>query len=72
MSEPVMAILQYQGVLSAKARKSLGDVNEAGVMVSRVISRAFRKFDHVEPDDELSAFLMRDLEQMLANRRKPS
>lgn len=72
MSEPVMAILQHQGALSARARKSLGDVNEAGVVVSRVISRAFRHFDHAEPDAELSAYMMRDLEQMIASRRRPS
>lgn len=72
MSEPVMAILQHQGALSARARQSLGDVNEAGVVVTRVISRAFRHLDQAGPNDEVSAHLMRDLDQMIASRRRPS
>lgn len=63
--QPVMAILSQQDELAAKARKHTGDVNEAGLLVGKVISRAFRKFEDGESTEVISAVMRRDLDMLI-------
>ena len=69
MAQLVTAILSNQDELSAQARLFTGDVNEASLMVGRVITRAFRKFDHDTSADAISLALRHDLDRMIAARR---
>ena len=66
MPQPVLAILSQQDELAAKARSFTGDVNEAGLLVGRVISRAFLK--HYSALDEIPAAMRRDLDLMIKER----
>ncbi|HVY85234.1 MAG TPA: hypothetical protein VG943_08875 [Caulobacterales bacterium] len=68
MSQPVLAILSQQGELAATARSRVGDVNEAGLLVGRVISRAFLKFELAELEDDIPSAMRRDLNLMLDQR----
>lgn len=71
MPQPVMAILSQQNELSAKARQHTGDANEAGLLVGRVISRAFLKMEEHKSAEAISAAMWRDfnseVEQRLAS-----
>lgn len=69
MTRPVMAILSQQDGLSAKARRYTGDANEAGLIVGKVISRAFLKFREEEREDVVSAAMWRDFDAMIEERR---
>ncbi|MES1201697.1 MAG: hypothetical protein ABUS57_09655 [Pseudomonadota bacterium] len=68
MPQPVLAILAQQDQLAAKARRSTGDVNEAGLLVGRVITRAFLKFELDHADADIPAAMARDLDDMLEQR----
>ncbi|HWA01507.1 MAG TPA: hypothetical protein VG841_14460 [Caulobacterales bacterium] len=68
MPQPVLAILSQQGELAAKARTHIGDVNEAGLLVGRVISRAFLKFELEQSDEDIPSAMRRDLDSMLEQR----
>ncbi|MES1201916.1 MAG: hypothetical protein ABUS57_10770 [Pseudomonadota bacterium] len=66
MPQPVLAILSQQDELAAKARSFTGDVNEAGLLVGRVISRAFlRRYSAL---DEIPAAMRRDLDLLIQER----
>jgi len=69
MAQPVTAILSRQGELAEKARRFTGDVNEAGLLVGRVMSKAFEQFEREEREDVISAAMARELEVLIAARR---
>ncbi|MDX2274911.1 MAG: hypothetical protein NW206_05615 [Hyphomonadaceae bacterium] len=70
MAQLVTAILSQQGDLTATALEFTGDdTNEASLLVGRVITRAFRKFDHDATIDAIGLALRRDLQRMIAERR---
>jgi hypothetical protein len=62
-SQPALAILARQGDLVRIARQSTGDVNEAALMVHRVMSRAFQKYRAERAD--LPEVLRRDMQAAL-------
>lgn len=68
MQQPIMAILAHQNELSARARSRLGDVNEAGLVVSNVLGRAMRK-SRDRSDVEISDEIWRDFELELDGKR---
>jgi hypothetical protein len=59
-----MAILARQGELVGLAREALGDANEAGLIVHRVMSRAFGGAYGAD----IAESLRRDLKSALTNR----
>jgi hypothetical protein len=65
MAQPVTAILARQSELAAHARRSTGDVNEASLLVGRVICRAFGRFKGPAPEAEISAAMRLDLDAMI-------
>ena len=69
MAQLVTAILANQGELDATARQFTNDINEASLMVGRVVTRAFTEFDTQMPADAISQALRRDLDRMIAERR---
>jgi hypothetical protein len=70
MAQLVTAILSQQDQLAAAARRYTGDdMNEASLLVGRVITRAFRKFDHDTAIDTIAHALRRDLDRVIAERR---
>ncbi|MEJ0060962.1 MAG: hypothetical protein WDM79_15890 [Terricaulis sp.] len=69
MPQPVMAILSHQDELSARARRHTGDVNEAGLLVGKVISRAFTKLDAQASAETISASMWRDLDVLIQQRQ---
>ena len=69
MAQSVSAILAQTGDLAAKARRHTGDVNEANLLVGKVMSRAFVKLVGHEPDDVISATLSNDLDRLIRARK---
>lgn len=69
MAQLVTAILSNQDELAAKARQFTGDVNEASLLVGRVVTRAFNKYDRGASADAISKALRRDLETLIAQHR---
>ena len=65
MAQSVSAIIAQTGDLAAKARRYTGDVNEANLLVGKVVSRAFTKLRGHESDDVISATLSSDLERLI-------
>jgi hypothetical protein len=61
--QPTLAILERQRDLTTIARLATGDVNEAGLAVHQVMSRAFVKYRSGKTD--LSEALERDLRAVL-------
>jgi hypothetical protein len=61
--QPTLAILERQRDLTTIARIATGDVNEAGLAVHQVMSRAFVKYRSAKTD--LSEALERDLRAVL-------
>lgn len=72
MAQPVTAIISQTEALSAKARLHTGDVNEAGLLVGKVISRALRNYDRDTNVDSIRAALGRDLDALIAQQRLAS
>lgn len=70
MAQPVTAILSRQDELSAMARRHTGDANEAGLLVSKVMSRAFRKFDDSESEDVIAQTMSQDLDRLIRQRAR--
>jgi hypothetical protein len=64
-----MAILSHQDELAARARRHTGDVNEAGLLVGKVISRAFTKLDAHDSTESISAGMWRDLDVLIQQRQ---
>ena len=69
MTGNLTAILSKQSALAARARKQLGDVNEASLVVGRVLSDALRRQTSSISDDALNAKLREDLDALIATRR---
>ncbi|MGE0595453.1 MAG: hypothetical protein AB7P07_03760 [Hyphomonadaceae bacterium] len=68
MAQLVSAILSNQGALEAVARNFTGDVNEASLLVGRVVTRAFTKMDPAATPDAISSALRRDLDALMNQR----
>lgn len=71
MGQPVAAILSRQDELSATARQFTGDVNEAGLLVSKVVSRAFSTFPDGGSEEAVAREMRRDLDRLINQLRKP-
>lgn len=69
MAQPVTAILARQGELAEKAREFTGDANEAGLLVGRVMGRAFDEFHDSVPEDVLARAMRRELDRMIEQLR---
>ncbi len=70
MTQPLAAILSRQDELAAKARQFTGDVNEAGLLVSKVVSRAFRTFSNGGSEEAVASEMRRELERLIEQLRK--
>jgi hypothetical protein len=62
--QSALAILARQSELVLLAREALGDANEAGLVVHRVMSRAFRGANGTD----IAESLRRDLKSALTDR----
>jgi hypothetical protein len=69
MAQTVSAIIAQTGDLAAKARLYTGDVNEASLLVGKVVSRAFSKLRGHESKDVISATLSNDLDRLIRQRQ---
>jgi len=69
MAQPVTAIISSHAELAARARAFTGDANEAGLLVGKVVSRAFSKFTAEAADDEVLRAMQRDLDAMIDRLR---
>jgi hypothetical protein len=69
MAHRVTAILSHQDELAARANQRLHDVNEAHLLVGRVVSRAMRELAQNEADEAIGTALTRELDALLAARR---
>jgi hypothetical protein len=70
MAQPVTAILSRQSELAARARRFTGDVNEAGLLVGRVVSRALMTRERGEAEDIVLNTMTRDLDRMIEQLRR--
>jgi hypothetical protein len=70
MAQPVTAILSNHAELAAKARAFTGDANEAGLLVGKVVSRAFNKFKGEAAHDVVLHAMQRDLDAMIEKLRR--
>lgn len=70
MAQPVTAIMSHQGALAAKALRFTHDANEAGLLVGKVISRAFDTFPEGAADDVIVHAMQRDLDKLIAQLRR--
>ena len=68
MAQSVSAILAQAGDIVARARKHTGDVNEAGLLVTKVMSRAFDELGGDENEAVIASVMTRDLEQLIRQR----
>lgn len=69
MAQPVTAIISSHAELAAKARAFTGDANEAGILVGKVVSRAFSKFTGEAAPDVVFNAMQRDLDTMIDRLR---
>ncbi len=65
MGPRVMHILSHQIELAARARRSTGDVNEASLLVGRVMCRALGRLEKSTSKAEISESLRRDLDRLI-------
>jgi hypothetical protein len=70
MAQPVAAqlltpILSQQGELARKAHSVTGDMNEAGLLVGKVMSQAFERLEKGVAQDAVSKALRRDLDALI-------
>lgn len=70
MAQPVTAILSHQGALAEKARSFTQDANEAGLLVGRVVSRAFLTFKDGAEAEVIEHAMRRDLDRLIAQLRR--
>lgn len=70
MAQLVTAILSNQGELVAKARMVTGDVNEAGLLVGKVVSRAFETFDQRTHADDISHGMRSEMDRLIRELRR--
>jgi hypothetical protein len=70
MAPPVTAILERQGELAARARQFTGDVNEAGLLVGRVVSRALLTRQRGAPEDVVLTAMNHELDRMIEQLRR--
>jgi len=70
VAQPVTAILSSHAELAAKARAFTGDANEAGLLVGKVVGRAFDTFKGEAAEDEILRAMQRDLDAMIDTLRR--
>lgn len=70
MAMPVTTILSHQDELARKALSVTGDMNEAGLLVGRVMSRAFDRLEKGAAEDAITASLRRDLDALIKKLRR--
>ena len=70
MAQLVTAILSNQDELAAKARMVTGDVNEAGILVGKVVSRAFETFDQRAHADDISHGMRSEMDRLIRELRR--
>jgi hypothetical protein len=70
MAHPVSAILSHQDELARRARRFTGDVNEAGLIVGKVMSRAFKKFRQEASEDAIADQMKRDLDEIIQKLKR--
>jgi len=69
MAQTVSAILAQSNGIAARARRHTGDVNEAGLLVSKVMSQAFRRLGGEETEEVIASAMNRDLDLLLRQRQ---
>lgn len=69
MAQLVTAILSHHEDLTVAARRITDDTNEASLLVGKVLTRAFTKFDRDTSPEALSRALRYDLDKLIAARR---
>lgn len=69
MAQPLISILSRQRELTRTARLFTGDINEAALLVGRVVSRALGKWSSGDVDGEIAGEMQRDLERMIEQAR---
>lgn len=65
MAQPVAAILARQDELTAMARQFTGDINEAALLVGRVVCKALGRFTSPAAETEIALAMRRDLELLI-------
>lgn len=70
MAQPVTAILSRRGELAERARSFTHDVNEAGLLVGKVMSRALATFKDGASDEVISHAMQRDLDRLIEQLRR--
>ncbi len=70
MAQPVTAILAFQNELSERARAFTDGANEAGLLVGKVVSRAFAKFEDGADAAALAQAMRRDLDRLIEETRR--
>lgn len=70
MAQPVTTILSHQDELARKALSVTGDMNEAGLLVSKVMSRAFERLEKGIAQDAVSTALRRDLDALIKKLKR--
>ena len=69
MAQPLTSILARQRELTQAARMFTGDINEAALLVGRVMSRALGKWSSGSADGEIAGEMQRDLERLMEQAR---
>ena len=70
MAQSVSTILAQTGDLAARARRYTGDMNEASLLVGRVMSRAFSELGGEENEAVIASVMTRDLERLIQQRER--
>lgn len=70
MAPPVSAILSRQHELTRRARLFTGDVNEASLLVGRVVCKALGRFSALASEADVANQMRRDLELMIEQARR--
>jgi hypothetical protein len=70
MTQPVAAILARQDELTAKARQFTGDINEAALLVGRVVCKALGRFRVPAAEKDIELAMRRDLDLLIEQARR--
>ncbi|MBC7769445.1 MAG: hypothetical protein H7124_11720 [Phycisphaerales bacterium] len=72
MAQPVTAILSRQSELADKAWQVTRDMNEANLLVGKVMSRALDQFSDGAAEIDVAQEMRRELDRLIAQLRVPA